>query len=210
MMPRSRATRAGTRLVAGFVPVMAAVVVAAVALAPSAGAHGVQGTLGIEVAPGAAPLTAAVRVLLEYANDRDVAPGATVVAEAAGPGGQTVAARPLADQGKGVYAGTLTMPAAGSWTVTVTATDPVATAQAVVVVSAVPSPPTAGTGGSTTTTGDVRTSGDRVDRAAEPSDGGGGGSDDGGSGGALLVVIGVVLVAAGVGAVFVVRRRPRD
>jgi len=191
--------------------VAVATVLAVVSPAAPAGAHGAQGTLGIEVTPGAAPLTAKVRVLLEYANDREVAPGATVTASAAAPGGQTVGAQPLADEGKGAYETTLTMPAAGQWTVTVTASDPTATAQAPVVVSATASTPTSvasGSGGTLTgDLGDVRTSSDEANR--ESTSGNDGDDDRGDSRAAWIVVIGVVLVGAAVGAVLVVRRRPR-
>ena len=54
---------------------LTAALVGLVGLASPAGAHGTTGTMGIEVVPGAAPLTADVRVLLEYANDREVVPG---------------------------------------------------------------------------------------------------------------------------------------
>src|SRR5687768_12747752 len=95
-----------------------------------AGAHGATGTLGLEATPGSAPLTARVRALLEYSNDREVAPGATVTVEGRDAAGQAVGPLPLADQGRGLYEATLTFPAAGAWTLTVTAVNPTATGQA--------------------------------------------------------------------------------
>jgi len=176
------------RLLAGAVAPFA--ILLAVAL--PAGAHGSVGTLGIEVTPGAAPLTATVRVLLEYANDREVAPGATVVAEAIGPDGATVGPTPLADRGQGSYEAVLTMPAAGPWTVTVTASDPAATASGSVTVSATPTATTA-------PDADVRISADQATRERRPS-------DDGGPSPALLAAVAVVLVAAA-GVTFVLVRR---
>jgi len=143
-----------------------------------------------------------VKVLLEYANDREVVPGATVTGAATGPDGATVAATPLADRGQGVYEVTLTLPAPGDWTVSVTAADPVAAAEATVTVSAAPS----------TTTGtldqpvlqpkdDDVASSDRSSSDADAED------SDGGPSAALLAVIAVVLVA-GAGVAFTrVRRR---
>ncbi|MFA5885885.1 MAG: FixH family protein [Acidimicrobiia bacterium] len=184
-----------------------AALVAAVlfALTAPAAAHGAAGTLGIEVIPGATPLTATVRVLLEYANDREVVPGATVVATATGPDGRTVGATPLADQGRGVYEGTLTLPAAGTWTVTVTATEPAATAQATVAVGATGTSPTTLAGTPLTRLadpGDVRTSSDRASRAERSA-----GGDDGGSSTAVIAVIAVVALVAAGAVVLVVRRR---
>lgn len=169
------------------------------ALGAPAGAHGAEGTMGIEVTPGTGLLTARVRVLLEYANDRDVAPGATVVAEARGPGGQTVGPQPLTDQGRGVYEATLTMPVAGTWTVTVRAANPSATAQADVVIAAAPTATTA-----RPPTGDVRTSSDREARGTRAGRDG----DEGGSGTAPIALAIVALAAGvGIGWVVVMRRR---
>lgn len=167
--------------------------VALVGTTSHAGAHSATGTLGIEATPGPAPLTAHVRVLLEYSNDREVAPGASVVARAAGPDGHSVGDTPLTDVGNGVYDGTLTMPAAGSWKVTVTATNPSATADATVAVVAALTP--------TATTDTIGTSSDAVSK-----DRGAGTEDDGTS--ALWIGAVVVVVAAAVTAgVVLVRRR---
>lgn len=175
---------------------VAATLLACAGLAGPAAAHGPTGTMGIEVVPGATPLTADVRVLLEYANDREVVPGATVVGTATGPDGQTVAPTPLADKGSGVYEVTLPLPVPGTWAVSVTAADPVAAAEATVTVRAAPS----------TTAGPldqpVLQPKDDVVSSSNGSDG----SDDGPSA-ALLAVIAVVLVA-GAGVAFTrVRRR---
>jgi len=142
------------------------------------------------VTPGAAPRAVQVRALLEYANDREVAPGATVVAEASGPAGTRVGPVPLSDEGRGVYSATLTVPADGTWAVTVTATNPTATASASVTIP----------GAATTTTGEVQIS---ADRAAQDDRR----SDDGGPSPAMLAAIAAVLVAATATAFVMVRRR---
>lgn len=197
---RTARTARRPALLAVLAALVVLVVSAGTSWAPPAGAHGDDGTMGIEVTPGPAPLTARVRILLEYANDGDVAPGATVVADAVGPGGQTVGPAPLADQGQGGYEAVLTMPAAGAWTVTVTATGPAATAtQEVTVVAApattAPTPATTDTPSST----DVRISSDRASQDEEPS--------DDGPGAALIAAIAVGVVAVAGAAVLLVRRR---
>ena len=188
------------RLARRFLVPLATLVAALVGwagLARPAGAHGAVGTMGIQVLPGAAPLTAEVRVLLEYANDREVAPGASVIAVAADPGGTTTARQTLIDRGNGVYETTLTMPAAGPWTVTVTATEPTATAQATVVVSAAPAPSSS----SGTLEGDLDDAPDDRADPGDPSD-----TSDGPSP-VVLAGIAVMLVAGAVLAFRVVRRR---
>jgi hypothetical protein len=169
-----------------------------VALATSAGAHNDTATMGIEVTPGPEPLTAKVRVLLEYTSDGDVAPGALVVAEATGPDGAAVAATPLADVGGGNYEAVMAMPSEGSWLVTVTATNPAAAASADIgleaaTVTVVPDAPTS-------PDPEVDISADAVRRTEAPS------SDDGPSP-ALVALIAVAVVAALGAAVVVVRRR---
>lgn len=191
------------------IPVALAAVTTAVLMlsavpAVPAGAHGATGTLGLEATPGTAPLTARVRALLEYSNDREVAPGATVTVGGRDATGQTVGPQALADQGRGLYEATLTLPAAGAWTLTVTAVNPAATAQTSVTVSA--SAPAATT--PTTAPGDVRTSSDEAaaDRADQDSTNA---SDDGVS---VVVVVGIMLVvgiAIGTAAAFARRRTPR-
>jgi hypothetical protein len=166
--------------------------------APAA-AHGETGTLGIEVTPGAAPLSAQVRLLLEYANDRDVAPGATVVAEAVGPDGVRVGPVPATDRGAGRYDAVLALPAAGTWTVSVTSTNPAASASAEVSLAA-----TAATTPSTRPADDVKASSQQASRTVGDDD-----SSDGSPSPLVLVVIAIVLVAA-IGVAFhLVRRRAR-
>lgn len=173
------------------------------AVAGPAGAHGPVGTMGIEVVPGAAPLTAQVRILLEYANDREVAAGATVTATATGPEGATVGPVPLLDRGQGRYDAVLTVPTAGSWSVAVTAADPAATAEATVSVSATSSSTSGTIAGDLGRPDDTDDTGD--ERAAGARD-----ADDGSTDGpspVLLIAIAVVLVAVGAVTFTLVRRR---
>jgi len=199
------ATRRATRALLGVV----AAGLLVVAIAGPAGAHSATGFMGIEVTPGPAPLTAKVRVLLEYASDRHAVPGATVTATATGPDGAAVGPVPLDDRGEGAYDAVLTLPAAGAWTVTVTAVDPVATATEAVTVAA--GSTTAGRLegdlGTTTTTSagaadDIQISADQAAQDQRQA-------DDGGTSPALIAAIAVVLVAAAGVVVVLVRGRRR-
>ena len=188
-----------------------AAVLLVVTVAGPASAHSASGVMGIEVTPGPAPLTAEVRVLLEYANDRHVVPGATVTATASGPDGAAVGPVTLADRGEGSYSAVLTMPAAGAWTVTVTAADPAAAATEAVTVAAgsTTSGRLEGDLGTTTTTSgraaddDIQISSDHAAQDQRRADEGGGTSP------ALVAAIAVVLVAAAGVVVVLVRGRRR-
>ena len=196
MSPRRRRTPARC------VGLVAATTFVLVAFALPAGAHGDDGTMGIEVLPGSAPLTARVRVLVEYANDGDVATGATVVAAATGPDGAAVGPVPLAEQGQGNYGATMSLTAPGTWAVTVTATNPAATAQATVTASATGAPPP-------TTAGSSSTSVARSDAGDEPQTELSFTPDDDSDGTSPLLLAGVaILLAAAAGVtVMLVRRR---
>jgi hypothetical protein len=185
--------------------VVAAIVVVLLALAAPAGAHGDTGTMGIEVTPASPagePPRVRVRVLLEYANDRDVAPGATVVATATGPDGATVGPVPLTDRGQGRYDTEVTLPVAGSWTVTVTATNPTASASAGISLEPATTSLVPGTTTPGTSADGIDTSSDRIARDPTAS------SDDGaGTSPVLLAVIAIAVVAVAAGVVTLVRRR---
>ena len=179
-----------------------AVLAAFLATSAVAFAHSETGVLGIEATPGSSPRTVNVRVLLEFSGDRHVVPGATVVAAATGPDGIAVPDTPMTDRGEGRYDVTLTVPAPGTWTVTATAIDPSASATASVQVtdelpptSTQPSPPADDRPAST----DDRTA--RAD-SSRRSDGSGG---DGWIGVAAIGAL--VVVAVGVAAAVVARRR---
>jgi len=195
---RRRRLGAAARLAGALVAAVAFTVVTSV----PAGAHGADGTMGIEVLPGSAPLTAKVRVLVEYANDGEVAPGATVVATATAADGATVGPVALTDEGQGNYGVTMTLTAPGQWSVAVTATNPAATAEATVSVSAA-----ASTSGATGAGADDRLDDSRQEsqtqRAHPPEE-----SSDGPSP-VLLAVIGIVLIAAAAATFALVRRRNR-
>lgn len=96
--------------------------------AQPARAHGTQGTLAVEVAPGSAPLQLVVRARLTYANDAEPVSSADVTLEARGPDGQMVAPMSLDPAGNGTYRTTLTVPSPGAWELTTTAADPEARA----------------------------------------------------------------------------------
>jgi hypothetical protein len=167
---------------------------------PDAGAHGSVGTMGLEVTPGSEPRTARVRVLLEFANDRHLATGATVTATASGPDGAVIAPAPLTERAEGRYEAVLPLPRAGAWTVTVTATGPDATARADVTVldAGAPAAPTTTTATATP---------DPAPRARPDTD------PTAGGGPAPALIVGLVaglvaaLIAVSVGIRLAVRRR---
>ncbi len=133
-MIATRATRATRAARAALVVLGLAGALLGLGPLPDAGAHGSVGTMGLEVTPGSEPRTARVRVLLEYASDRHLATGATVTATASGPDGAVLAPTPLAERAEGRYEAVVALPRAGTWTVTVVATGPDATARADVTV----------------------------------------------------------------------------
>ena len=196
------------RIAAALAAVTATVVMVLALPITPAGAHGATGTLGLEATPGAAPLTVRVRALLEYSNDREVAPGATVTVEGRQASGQTVGPQALADQGRGLYEATLTLPGDGAWTFTVTAVDPAATGQVSLTLSTASGTSPATAAGDVRTSSDDATAADQADRdstattATETT-------DDGVS---VVVIVGIILVvgiAIGTAAAFARRRTPR-
>jgi cobalamin biosynthesis Mg chelatase CobN len=168
-------------------------------VAGPAGAHGPTGTLGLEARPGGDPLTARVRALLEYSNDREVAPGATVTVEARDASGRALGPQPMSDQGRGLYETTLTLPTAGTWTLAVVAANPAATGETTVTVSAT---------AAATTAPAPADDGEGSNNAAAPSQERTTENDDDG-GGSSAVVIGIVavLVLAAIAAAVYMRRR---
>jgi len=171
--------------------VLCALVVAAGA--GPAWAHGEDGTFtGLDAQPGDQSLSVSVRARLVYLNDAEPAPGATVVVEAIGPDGVAAAASPpLADEGDGTYAGSLTLPDAGAWTLRFTSTTPNGTADTAYTATAptttAPEPPT------TTEPEPIGQTG--------PDD------DDGGGNGIVLVAVVIGLVAVAAGGTLLWRRR---
>lgn len=108
-----------------------------------ADAHGPVGVIQFQAGDQTAPLTVAFRVRLIYANDTEpVNSGATVTVSGTGPGG-SVGPVGLAFQGSnGIYAGTVSFPAGGNWSMTFTAVDPAASLSRTQAVTAPAPPPT--------------------------------------------------------------------
>lgn len=173
---------------------VAGVVLAIVAPAGVATAHGDEGKMQLE-ATVAGPLEAFVRATVIYANDSEVALGATVTVEASGPDGQTVAATPLVEAGDGRYEATLTFPVGGAWTLRAAATDPAATGEVAFTASETAAPVT------TTTVPEIELAEPR--RATAPDD------DDGGSSLVVPIVVVVGIGLAGAIGAWVLQRRRR-
>jgi cobalamin biosynthesis Mg chelatase CobN len=165
---------------------VASVVLFAIALgvtadAPRAGAHGETGTMAVEVRQGPESDAVEVRARVTYANDGDVAPGASVDATLTGPGGRAVPLT-LADNGDGTYAAQASVSEPGTWTARLVSTTPSATAEATFTVSAT---------ATTTTTEAVRTPSTRGSSAAPGAD-----QDAGDDDGAPVAWIVLAVVAA--------------
>ena len=186
-MTPPRPGRSALRAFLGAVAATGALLLAVVGAAP-AGAHGADGTLGIE-ATAPAPPTIHVRTLLRYTADGHTVSGTTVTVTATGPGGVVVGPVDLADTGDGTYTGDLTVPTPGAWSVVATSTAPNAEARAEVTV-----PPTPVTTATTATT--VRPAPpDRPGATSRPTDGGTGRDD---SGDPLVPVVKYLVVVLGV------------
>ncbi|MFO7591031.1 MAG: hypothetical protein R6X23_09040, partial [Acidimicrobiia bacterium] len=130
MTPRDRGAMAGLSRASAVhrLVLVAGVVLAIVAPAGVATAHGDEGKMQLE-ATASGPLQAFVRATVIYENDSEVALGATVTVEASGPDGQSLPPTPLVEAGDGRYEATLTFPVAGAWTLRATAADPAATGE---------------------------------------------------------------------------------
>ena len=112
--------------------VAATVAIAGVLLGSgSSGAHSDQGLIKLRAEPSDPASTVVVRAELAYANDLGAASSATVSVEAIGPDGATMPAAPLESEGGGNYRTTLTLPAAGRWTLRVTSATPAAIGEVV-------------------------------------------------------------------------------
>jgi hypothetical protein len=186
-----------------------------------AGAH--EGTGQLTVIDGTVVgLEARYEVELVYVDDLHPVLDATVTVVAERPGGPVMAPVVLAGTGQpGRYAGGLTFPAAGSWTVRFTSVTPIAQLErtetlAAPAPSAAPSTeaPTSVTSATGTASGPGATSGSGASApgtapdngVAAPADGAaGGGGSDGPSVG-LVVALAAVAVAVVAGAVVLARR----
>ena len=168
----------------------------------------------ITKAESTSPTSIRVEAGLVYANDDELATGATVTATATGPGGATAGPVPLSrlDEDSSVYGGDLTVPQPGSWQVQVTSTEPTAEASATVAVAqatTTTAPATTTTAAEAPTT-TAATEAPETSTAAATQDE----DDDGGDSNAgliALVVAAVVVVGGGVSWYLVSKRgSPKD
>lgn len=192
------------RLTAAVVAVCAALVTVG---AVPAHAHEGEGVLALESALDAAGLSVPYVVRLTWGNDRDPAVDATVTATPIDPSGTPQTPVPLEQQDDdGRYAGTITFPASGSWTVRFTSVTPAATLEVVQEVSGPPLSTATSTTSSTTSTteppaGAGSSDDDRASRADKSED------DDSGIAGLLAAALLAVIVG---GAVFGAARARRS
>lgn len=196
MHPRCRPSCAALGFALGLA------LLAAVALAPPAAAHGDAGVLEIvERTPNDTGDEVGYLLALTYESDGHEVDGATVTAtpELAGVGPQPAVTLTPTGAGGG-YEGTLRFPAPGTWTVTFTSAEPEATVTDTVEVRSAPNPTAAPV---PSTTG--------VPATTPPTDGArladDGEADDDGPPVALFVGIGVAAVALGAAAVVAIRHR---
>ncbi len=164
-------------------------------------AHGDEGTLEVvDAVPSAAGDQVTYTLELTYANDGEPVDGARVSATVRGPGAGPQQPVALASIGGGWYAGAVTFPGPGRFTVAFAALEPAATLEAVHEVDA--SPPSTTTTAPTTTTPPPE-----VDPALVADDND---IDKGPPAGLIVgaVVAGAVLVATVI--VLILRRRPLD
>lgn len=130
---------------------LAAVICVLLALAAPAAAHEGAGALEVLSADPAGPLAVSYRVRLTFRADGHPARDATVTAVALTPDGSSSTPQQLGPTAEeGVYAGTVTFPQPGAWTVRFTSVTPGATLERPETVTAPPT--TASTRASTTTT----------------------------------------------------------
>jgi hypothetical protein len=191
--------------------VLSTIALAVTAAADATPAHGEEGSMTITKAEPTSPTSIRVEAGLVYANDDDIATGATVTASATGPGGATVAPVPLSrlDEDSSVYGGDLTVPQPGSWQVQVTSTGPAAEASATVEVAqatATTAPASTSTAAPSTT---AATESPETSTAAATQSG----DDDGDSNTGLiaLVVAAIVVIGGGVSWYLVSKRgSPKD
>jgi hypothetical protein len=196
----------------GLVAALAlALTLAAASGAAPAGAHEGGGTLTVEqVHPGG--LSVHYIVLVTWENDGHPAADATVTATAVGSDGTALTPVTLAPSGTGDgrYAGSVTFPEAGAWTVRFTSIEPTGSAERPEQVTA-PDTGAEGTDGS----GDAGATATSEPGVALADDGTGASAaqDDGGDGGMpvlLIVAAAVVAVGGVVTALLAIRRHRPD
>jgi hypothetical protein len=166
----------------------------------AAAAHEGDGRLEVLQATPGEGMAVDYEVRLTYIADGHGAPDATVTAVAEQPGAAPAAPVQLeAGAEEGLYAGTVTFPTAGNWTVRFTSVTPAATLEQSQTVAAPAT--TARTTPSTTSS--------TVSTTAEADEGAAGTNEDDDSGFPVVPVLAVVLVlaAAGFGAWAMTARR---
>ena len=190
--------------------VVAAALLLLLAVAAPASAHSEEGEMTVVGATESEPLTISVEVGLVYASDQHLAEEAEVWVDASTADTQLEPVRlTRAGEGSAVYAGTIPVPAAGEWTLSFESTDPVASAEATVIVAGEPAASTttstSAAPASTTTPGtdDTHTAATEDDDARDEAE------DDGLSAVVIaLVAVGVVVVLAAGVALLQRRRNP--
>jgi hypothetical protein len=175
-----------TRVFASLVVVSLAVALAGLGVGSAAYAHNDKGIFAVESADVSQPVTVALVVKLVYSGDREPASAATVTATPVSASGEALTAVPLTltPDHAGRYAGMVTMPSGGSWTIRLDALDPTATLEVPVNVMA----PTTTTMTTTTT---VPPTASTV--APSPS------TDDSSSNAAPMIAVALALSAIGAG-----------
>ena len=170
---------------------LVAIAVCALALgagaASAAGAHGGDGVLQVEAAH---PTGTGVHfiVQLTYENDGEAVSGADVTATPVSPSGEELAPVTLAPAADGTYQAPVDLPDPGEWTVRFASTEPAATLEQTVEISATTTTPT--------------TDADGASAGFAPADDGTGdsaaGDDDSDSDGVpILLVVAAAVVAIG-------------
>lgn len=112
----------------------AGVLVALLALAAPAAAHGGGAVFEVLEASEVAPGRIALRVLVTHGADGDPAAGAIVDVTATGPGGAPAPVRAVRQEDDGVYAASVDVAEPGVWTLVVTSSFPPGTTEVPVAV----------------------------------------------------------------------------
>ncbi len=199
------------RVLALFVALLVAGL-AGLAGAGPASAHGDAGVIVVDTPEPRGDLTVGLRVLLTYENDDEPVTGdevGEIVVVGTGPGGQTIGpeAAFVATDVPGVFAVDVTFPAEGTWEVTVTSSEPAASATTTVEVAEPAPSETSDPDEADEPTSDMTTSVDDEGSARIVERGSGDGSST-----PLLVTLLVagVLAAAGIAGAVALRRRNRS
>ena len=189
-MMRTRATNKWLRVRI----ILGLVVAVAMLVAVPARAHDETGTFAFEATPDASdPATVDFRARLTYDNDGHPAEGATVVLQAAGNGSNaSFAPVTMTEVDPGEYEATTTFPGPGTYDVSISGQNPIATYTTSYTVEAQ---------GTTTTTGPTTTT------ATSSNDDDGEDDDDSTIPWAVVIVVALVAAAVAGAIVLAMRRR---